>query len=50
MLLHFNGYDLIPVVNTVLEGDNAKKRGIVIGEYLYLLCESGEMSVICIGE
>ena len=50
VLLHFNGYDLIPVVNTVLEGDNAKKRGIVIGEYLYLLCESGEMTVICIGE
>ena len=46
VLLHFNGYDLVPIVNTVLEGDNAKKRGIIIDEYLYLLSESGEMKVV----
>ena len=46
VLLQFNAYDLVPVVNTVLAGDNAKKRGILIDEYLYLLGESGEMKVV----
>ncbi len=50
VLLQFNGYDLVPIVNTVLEGDNAKKRGILINEYLYLLSESGEMRVVGIGK
>ncbi len=50
VLLHFNGYDIVPVVNTVLEGDNTKKRGILIDEYLYLLSESGEMKVVGIGK
>ncbi len=50
VLLHFNGYDLVPVVNTVLEGDNSKKRGIIIDEYLYLLAETGEMKVVGINE
>ena len=46
VLLHFNGYDLIPVVNTALEGDNAKKRGILIDGMLYLIGETAELKVV----
>lgn len=48
VLLGFNGYDLVPIVNTTLAGDNSKKRGILIDEYLYLLSESGEMKVVAL--
>ena len=46
VLLHFNGYDLIPIVNTALEGDNAKKRGILIDGMLYLIGETAELKVV----
>ena len=46
VLLHFNGYDLVPLVNTSLDGDDGKKRGIIIEDLLYLLCETGDMKVV----
>ena len=36
ILLHFDGYNLIELVNTPLKGDNLYKRGVYIDNYLYM--------------
>ncbi|MBO5789509.1 MAG: beta-propeller domain-containing protein [Clostridia bacterium] len=36
ILLHFDGYDLVELVNVRLEGDNIFKRGVYIDGYMYM--------------
>ena len=36
ILLHFDGYNLVELMNTELPGDNALKRGVYIDGYMYL--------------
>lgn len=36
ILLHFDGYNLIELVNTPLKGDNLYKRGVYIDGYMYM--------------
>lgn len=36
ILLHFDGYNLIELVNTPLQGDNLYKRGVYIDGYMYM--------------
>lgn len=40
ILLHFDGYNLVELLNEELLGDNALKRGVYIDGFMYLLGES----------
>lgn len=37
IVLHFDGYELLEVLNVALEGDPANKRGVYIDGYMYML-------------
>lgn len=39
ILLHFDGYNLVELINTELSGDNALKRGVYIDGFMYLFGE-----------
>ena len=45
ILLHFDGYNLVELVNTKLSGDNELKRGVYIDGFMYLFGK-GEFKVI----
>lgn len=40
LLLHFDGYNLIELLNVELQGENSLKRGVHIDGYMYLLGEN----------
>ena len=40
ILLQFNGYELVELLNVALEGDNALKRGVFIDKFMYLFGEN----------
>ena len=40
ILLHFNGYELVELLNVELNGDNAWKRGVYIDGFMYLFGEN----------
>ena len=40
ILLHFDGYNLIELLNVELPGDNSLKRGVYIDGYMYLFGEN----------
>ena len=45
ILLAFNGYDIYPIINVALKGDNLTKRGVLIDEYMYMFA-SDEFKVV----